>query len=43
MKMYIHQSFFGKQFLNLIYKLEVHYPALAGNIGEYPMFYLKKN
>ena len=43
MKMYIHKSFFGKQFLNLIYKLEEHYPAVAGNLGEYPMFYLKKN
>ena len=42
MKMYIHKFFFGKQLLNLIYKFEDSFPTLAGNVGEYPMFYLKK-
>lgn len=43
MKMYIHKSFFGKQLLNLIYKLEDRFPSIAGNVGEYPMFYVKKS
>lgn len=42
MKMYIHKFFFGKQLLDLIYKIEDSFPTLAGNVGEYPMFYLKK-
>jgi len=42
MKIYIHGGIFGKTVLNWIFKLEQKYPTMAGNMGEYPMFYFKK-
>ena len=43
MKMYIHKKLAGDKILKMIYKLEDKYPKIAGNLGEYPMFYFVKN
>jgi uncharacterized protein YbaR (Trm112 family)/ubiquinone/menaquinone biosynthesis C-methylase UbiE len=42
MKMYVHKNAFGKKLLDIIYKIEEKFPRLAGNLGEYPMFYFTK-
>ncbi len=41
LKTYI-RSFFGKQVLALIYWLEEIFPHIAGRLGHYPMFVIKK-
>jgi len=42
MKTYIHSWLFGKQILALINWLEEKYPYLAGRIGQYPLFIIRK-
>lgn len=43
MKMYIHKWLFGKSLLKMIYKIEEKFPQIAGNVGEYPLFYFEKS
>ncbi len=42
LKTFIHNWFFGKQILALLYWLEERFPYLAGRLGQYPMFVIKK-
>lgn len=42
LKTYIHGALLGKQILALIYRLEERFPHLAGRLGQYPMFIIKK-
>ena len=39
---YIHEYFFGRQILALIYFLEDLFPKLLGRFGQYPIFLIKK-
>lgn len=41
-KWYIHSWLLGRQLLSLIYWLEDRLPQLAGRIGQYPLFIIKK-
>lgn len=41
-KTYIHSYLFGKQALALIYWLEDKFPYMAGRLGQYPLFVIKK-
>ena len=43
MKMYIHKWLFGEKILKMIYKIEEKFPKVAGNMGEYPLFYFEKS
>ncbi len=42
LKTFIHNWLFGKQILALLYWLEERFPYLAGRLGQYPMFVIKK-
>lgn len=39
---YVHSRLFGKQLLMLIYWLEEIFPHIAGRLGQYPLFVIKK-
>jgi SAM-dependent methyltransferase len=41
-KKYIHTRLLGKQLLSLFFWFEDTFPHLAGRIGQYPLFYIKK-
>jgi len=43
MKIYIHKWLFGKSLLKMIYNIEEKFPQIAGNVGEYPLFYFEKS
>ena len=42
LRSYIHERFWGKKILSLIYAMEEKFPFLMGKIGEYPMFVIGK-
>jgi ubiquinone/menaquinone biosynthesis C-methylase UbiE/uncharacterized protein YbaR (Trm112 family) len=42
LKFYIHPRLFGRQALKLIYALEERFPTMAGWLGQYPMFIIRK-
>jgi len=42
MKRYIHSWLLGRQLLSLIFWLEDKFPHLAGRLGQYPLFIIKK-
>ncbi len=42
LKTYIHGWLFGKQILDLIYRLEESFPKLAAKIGQYPILIIQK-
>ena len=42
LKTYIHKWFFGKQILDMIYKLEEKFPKFLGRFGQYPLIVIRK-
>ena len=43
LKTYIHRWFFGRQVLDMIYKLEEKIPKFLGRFGQYPLIVIRKN
>ena len=43
LKTYVHKWLFGKQILDMIYKLEEKFPKILGWFGQYPLIVIRKN